>query len=173
MLNELKPKPAIICSDINLFVFYLLVEIEKSHLWGLMRSYLCIIIEPQNGWIGRDLTAPQPLCQGLVAPHQLRLRRVSSMALGHLQGCVTQGHGRCPLPCSGPTAGTGCPSGSEHAMPLLQTPPERDGWERPRWEFTLRRKLGEGYFGEVWEGLWRNTVPVAIKIIKGAWKGRC
>lgn len=56
-------------------------------------------------------------------------------------------------------------------MPLLQTPPERDGWERPRWEFTLRRKLGEGYFGEVWEGLWRNTVPVAIKIIKGAWKG--
>ncbi|KFV58549.1 Tyrosine-protein kinase Srms, partial [Gavia stellata] len=59
--------------------------------------------------------------------------------------------------------------------PLLQpcspaTPPERDGWERPRWEFTLRRKLGEGYFGEVWEGLWRNTVPVAIKIIKADMK---
>ncbi|XP_068768303.1 tyrosine-protein kinase Srms [Struthio camelus] len=50
------------------------------------------------------------------------------------------------------------------------TPPERDGWERPRWEFTLRRKLGEGYFGEVWEGLWRNTVPVAIKIIKADMK---
>ncbi|XP_010185746.1 PREDICTED: tyrosine-protein kinase Srms-like [Mesitornis unicolor] len=55
-------------------------------------------------------------------------------------------------------------------MPISQTPPERDGWERPRWEFTLRRKLGEGYFGEVWEGLWRNTVPVAIKIIKADMK---
>nr|XP_013795580.1 PREDICTED: tyrosine-protein kinase Srms-like [Apteryx mantelli mantelli] len=53
---------------------------------------------------------------------------------------------------------------------FTQTPPERDGWERPRWEFTLRRKLGEGYFGEVWEGLWRNTVPVAIKIIKADMK---
>lgn len=66
------------------------------------------------------------------------------------------------------------PSGwSKREMPLSQTPPERDGWERPRWEFTLRRKLGEGYFGEVWEGLWRNTVPVAIKIIKGRWRSRC
>uniref|UniRef100_A0A8B9FHT3 Tyrosine-protein kinase n=1 Tax=Amazona collaria TaxID=241587 RepID=A0A8B9FHT3_9PSIT len=57
--------------------------------------------------------------------------------------------------------------------PLLQpcSPAVRtDGWERPRWEFTLRRKLGEGYFGEVWEGLWRNTVPVAIKIIKADMK---
>lgn len=61
---------------------------------------------------------------------------------------------------------------SKRAMSILQTPPERDGWERPRWEFTLRRKLGEGYFGEVWEGLWRNTVPVAIKIIKGRWRSR-
>ncbi|NXA34359.1 SRMS kinase, partial [Eudromia elegans] len=59
--------------------------------------------------------------------------------------------------------------------PLLQPcapamPPEQDGWERPRWEFSLRRKLGEGCFGEVWEGLWRNTVPVAIKIIKADMK---
>ncbi|NWX95209.1 SRMS kinase, partial [Nothoprocta ornata] len=59
--------------------------------------------------------------------------------------------------------------------PLLQpcapaVPAEQDGWERPRWEFSLRRKLGEGYFGEVWEGLWRNTVPVAIKIIKADMK---
>uniref|UniRef100_A0A8C8R974 Tyrosine-protein kinase n=1 Tax=Pelusios castaneus TaxID=367368 RepID=A0A8C8R974_9SAUR len=57
--------------------------------------------------------------------------------------------------------------------PLLQpcipkTPPVRDEWERPRSEFILWRKLGEGYFGEVWEGLWKNTVPVAIKIIKQA-----
>lgn len=64
------------------------------------------------------------------------------------------------------------PGWSKPAMPISQTPPERDGWERPRWEFTLRRKLGEGYFGEVWEGLWRNTVPVAIKIIKGRWRSR-
>uniref|UniRef100_H0WZA0 Tyrosine-protein kinase n=1 Tax=Otolemur garnettii TaxID=30611 RepID=H0WZA0_OTOGA len=38
----------------------------------------------------------------------------------------------------------------------------RDMWERSRSEFALRRKLGEGCFGEVWEGLW----PVAIKVIK-------
>ncbi|XP_038606420.1 tyrosine-protein kinase Srms [Tachyglossus aculeatus] len=55
--------------------------------------------------------------------------------------------------------------------PLLQPciperPHEWDEWERPRSEFALRRKLGEGYFGEVWEGLWLNMVPVAIKIIK-------
>ncbi|XP_019492734.1 PREDICTED: tyrosine-protein kinase Srms [Hipposideros armiger] len=57
--------------------------------------------------------------------------------------------------------------------PLLQPcvrpqPPEWDEWERPRSEFTLRRKLGEGYFGEVWEGLWLGSVPVAVKVIKSA-----
>ncbi|XP_062445533.1 tyrosine-protein kinase Srms-like [Rhea pennata] len=57
-----------------------------------------------------------------------------------------------------------------HSIFTHPVPLERDGWERPRWEFTLRRKLGEGYFGEVWEGLWRNTVPVAIKIIKADMK---
>ncbi|XP_028926647.1 tyrosine-protein kinase Srms isoform X2 [Ornithorhynchus anatinus] len=51
---------------------------------------------------------------------------------------------------------------------IPERPPERDEWERPRSEFALRRKLGEGYFGEVWEGLWLNMVPVAIKIIKQA-----
>lgn len=52
-------------------------------------------------------------------------------------------------------------------MPLTpQKPPELDAWERPRSEFTLRRKLGKGYFGEVWEGLWLSSVPVAIKVIK-------
>ncbi|ETE59411.1 Tyrosine-protein kinase Srms, partial [Ophiophagus hannah] len=30
----------------------------------------------------------------------------------------------------------------------------------------LWRKMGEGCFGEVWEGMWKNTVPVAIKIMK-------
>ncbi|XP_004716093.1 tyrosine-protein kinase Srms [Echinops telfairi] len=57
--------------------------------------------------------------------------------------------------------------------PLLQPcvpqkPPEQDEWERPRSEFALRRKLGQGYFGEVWEGLWLGSAPVAIKIITSA-----
>ncbi|XP_054836759.1 tyrosine-protein kinase Srms [Eublepharis macularius] len=43
---------------------------------------------------------------------------------------------------------------------------EADQWERPRSEFKLWRKMGEGCFGEVWEGMWKNTVPVAIKIMK-------
>ncbi|XP_059561028.1 protein-tyrosine kinase 6 [Myotis daubentonii] len=38
-------------------------------------------------------------------------------------------------------------------------------WERPREEFTLCRKLGAGYFGEVFEGLWKGQVRVAIKVI--------
>ena len=28
------------------------------------------------------------------------------------------------------------------------------------------KKLGAGQFGEVWEGLWNNTTPVAIKTLK-------
>lgn len=39
-------------------------------------------------------------------------------------------------------------------------------WERPRAEFALHGKLGEGYCGEVWEGLWLGSVPVAVKLIK-------
>uniref|UniRef100_A0A8C7BQL4 Tyrosine-protein kinase n=1 Tax=Neovison vison TaxID=452646 RepID=A0A8C7BQL4_NEOVI len=58
--------------------------------------------------------------------------------------------------------------------PLLQPcvpqkPPQQDEWERPRSEFALRRKLGEGYFGEVWEGLWLGSTPVAVKVIKSAY----
>ncbi|XP_043946330.1 protein-tyrosine kinase 6-like [Protopterus annectens] len=41
-----------------------------------------------------------------------------------------------------------------------------DEWERPREEFTLVKKIGSGNFGEVYEGLWRNTMKVAIKVIK-------
>lgn len=43
--------------------------------------------------------------------------------------------------------------------------PHCDDWERPREEFTLCRKLGAGYFGEVFEGLWKDKVRVAIKVI--------
>nr|XP_045220078.1 protein-tyrosine kinase 6 [Macaca fascicularis] len=43
--------------------------------------------------------------------------------------------------------------------------PHWDDWERPREEFTLCRKLGSGYFGEVFEGLWKDRVQVAIKVI--------
>ncbi|XP_017736725.1 PREDICTED: protein-tyrosine kinase 6 isoform X2 [Rhinopithecus bieti] len=43
--------------------------------------------------------------------------------------------------------------------------PHWDDWERPREEFTLCRKLGSGYFGEVFEGLWKDLVQVAIKVI--------
>ncbi|XP_067904436.1 tyrosine-protein kinase Srms [Heterodontus francisci] len=41
-----------------------------------------------------------------------------------------------------------------------------DEWERPREEFTLLRKLGEGHFGEVWEGVWKDNQRVAIKMLK-------
>ncbi|XP_073861800.1 tyrosine-protein kinase Srms isoform X5 [Macaca fascicularis] len=55
-------------------------------------------------------------------------------------------------------------SGATHC----QKAPRQDAWERPHSEFALGRKLGEGYFGEVWEGLWLGSLPVAIKVIKSA-----
>lgn len=58
-------------------------------------------------------------------------------------------------------------------LPPLQKSLEQDAWERPHSEFTLRRKLGEGYFGEVWEGLWLGSMPVAVKVIRpGGWDPR-
>lgn len=41
----------------------------------------------------------------------------------------------------------------------------RDKWEIDRSSLKFVRKLGQGQFGEVWEGLW-NTTPVAIKTLK-------
>ena len=42
----------------------------------------------------------------------------------------------------------------------------RDQWEIERSSLRFERKLGSGQFGEVWEGLWNNTTPVAIKNLK-------
>jgi hypothetical protein len=42
----------------------------------------------------------------------------------------------------------------------------RDQWEIERCSLKFVRKLGHGQFGEVWEGLWNNTTPVAIKTLK-------
>ncbi|XP_075427627.1 tyrosine-protein kinase Srms [Ascaphus truei] len=55
--------------------------------------------------------------------------------------------------------------------PLLQPCEQQvvnpgDSWERPRSEFTQIKKLGEGNFGEVWEGIWRSQEKVAIKTFK-------
>lgn len=41
-----------------------------------------------------------------------------------------------------------------------------DDWERPKEEFTLQSKLGAGNFGEVFEGLWKQQVKVAIKVLR-------
>ncbi|XP_037102164.1 tyrosine-protein kinase Srms isoform X2 [Syngnathus acus] len=44
---------------------------------------------------------------------------------------------------------------------------DMEPWERPREEFKLHRKLGEGHFGEVWEALWTTeNKRVAIKMLK-------
>ncbi|XP_075427626.1 protein-tyrosine kinase 6 isoform X2 [Ascaphus truei] len=49
-----------------------------------------------------------------------------------------------------------------------------DEWERPREEFTLVKKLGEGNFGEVYEGFWtgRFRVQVAVKTIQRGPEGQ-
>ncbi|KAF4796548.1 Tyrosine-protein kinase FRK [Turdus rufiventris] len=41
-----------------------------------------------------------------------------------------------------------------------------DQWEIDRQSLKLVKKLGSGQFGEVWEGRWNNTIPVAIKTLK-------
>ena len=42
----------------------------------------------------------------------------------------------------------------------------RDQWEIDRNSLKFIKKLGHGQFGEVWEGVWNNTTPVAIKTLK-------
>jgi len=45
-------------------------------------------------------------------------------------------------------------------------PELRDRWEIDRAEIELIRKLGQGNFGEVWYGKWRNSIEVAVKTLR-------
>ncbi|XP_042238364.1 tyrosine-protein kinase SRK2-like isoform X2 [Homarus americanus] len=42
----------------------------------------------------------------------------------------------------------------------------RDAWEIPKEQIELTKRLGSGQFGEVFEGRWNKTVPVAVKTLK-------
>jgi len=42
----------------------------------------------------------------------------------------------------------------------------KDQWEISKSSLQLVRKIGSGQFGEVYEGIWNNTTPVAIKTLK-------
>jgi fyn-related kinase len=42
----------------------------------------------------------------------------------------------------------------------------KDQWEIPRTSVKLTRRLGHGNFGEVWEGCWNGTTPIAVKTLK-------
>jgi len=41
----------------------------------------------------------------------------------------------------------------------------RDQWEIERSSLKFVRKLGQEQVSEVWEGLWNNTTPLAIKML--------
>lgn len=41
-----------------------------------------------------------------------------------------------------------------------------DKWEIDKRELTFIRELGHGQFGQVYEGLWKGTMPVAIKTLR-------
>ena len=42
----------------------------------------------------------------------------------------------------------------------------KDEWEIERTSIKLEKRLGAGQFGEVWEGIWNGTTPVAVKTVK-------
>lgn len=42
----------------------------------------------------------------------------------------------------------------------------KDQWEISRDSIKLDKRLGAGQFGEVWQGLWNGTTPVAVKTLK-------
>ena len=45
-----------------------------------------------------------------------------------------------------------------------------DKWEISRDSIRMLNKLGQGQFGEVWQGLWNETTPVAVKTLKSGSK---
>ncbi|KAF6202853.1 hypothetical protein GE061_003258 [Apolygus lucorum] len=45
-------------------------------------------------------------------------------------------------------------------------PQMRDDWEIDRSEIQLIHKLGQGHFGTVWYGKWRNSIEVAVKTLR-------
>jgi len=42
----------------------------------------------------------------------------------------------------------------------------KDQWEISKSSIQLVRKIGHGQFGEVYEGIWNHTTPVAVKTLK-------
>lgn len=42
----------------------------------------------------------------------------------------------------------------------------KDEWEIERSSLHMTKRLGAGQFGEVWEGMWNGTTPVAVKTLK-------
>lgn len=43
---------------------------------------------------------------------------------------------------------------------------ESDQWETSRARVKLVKCLGQGFFSEVWQGVWNETIPVAVKMLK-------
>ena len=56
----------------------------------------------------------------------------------------------------------------EHIIPWREAIAwqHNDPWEIPRVSLNCIRKIGQGQFGEDWQGSWNNTTPVAIKTCK-------
>jgi serine/threonine protein kinase len=49
---------------------------------------------------------------------------------------------------------------------LVKEPKKGVEWEISKTEIQLSRKLGNGRHSEVWEGLWKEKAPVAVKCLK-------
>ncbi|KAM9493465.1 tyrosine-protein kinase Fgr isoform 2-T2 [Clarias gariepinus] len=56
---------------------------------------------------------------------------------------------------------TPCPNSTPQTLGL-----GKDAWEIPRDTLQLKRKLGQGCFGDVWMGMWNGTTKVAVKTLK-------
>ena len=45
----------------------------------------------------------------------------------------------------------------------------KDQWEISKSSLRLIRKIGSGQFGDVYEGVWNSTTPVAVKTLRPGW----